>query len=125
MMTLGNMRVNGVRIFNRHLLLVAGWMLMFAGHAVAEEDISSANYVMIGCRNFLSQSPNARLLQGLCAGAVRGIAETDPNVCANGSVADLIRVVVAYVDSKPERLQENFNKLAQQALRQAWPCSKT
>lgn len=116
------MTLRNTNICSTPLLAAVALSTMLAGQAVAEEDISNANYVMIGCRNFLSSTPSALLLQGLCAGAVRGIAQTDPKVCASGSVADSVRIVITYVDSKPERLQENFNKLAQQALREAWPC---
>jgi Rap1a immunity proteins len=34
-----------------------------------------------------------------------------------------VQIVVKYIDARPARLQENFNKLAAEALRQAWPCS--
>jgi hypothetical protein len=33
-----------------------------------------------------------------------------------------IRVVVAYIEARPNRMHENFNFLAIEALRDAWPC---
>ena len=35
-----------------------------------------------------------------------------------------VRVVVAYIDARPERLHERFASLAFQALIAAWPCSR-
>jgi hypothetical protein len=33
-----------------------------------------------------------------------------------------VRVVIKYIDSRPERLHEDFLDLAAEALRTAWPC---
>jgi hypothetical protein len=35
-----------------------------------------------------------------------------------------IRVVVKYIDDRPERQHEDFMALALEALRAAWPCKK-
>jgi Rap1a immunity proteins len=33
-----------------------------------------------------------------------------------------VSVVVQYIDGHPEKIHENFNSLAVEALREAWPC---
>ena len=33
-----------------------------------------------------------------------------------------VRVVVQYIDSRPERMHEDFKKLALEAMKAAWPC---
>jgi hypothetical protein len=45
-----------------------------------------------------------------------------PPIGAN--VGQALRLVVAYVDERPERMQEDFEKLALEALQQAWPCRR-
>src|SRR4051794_16854802 len=34
----------------------------------------------------------------------------------------VVRVVVAYIERRPQRMHENFKELALEALRDAWPC---
>jgi hypothetical protein len=34
----------------------------------------------------------------------------------------LVRVVVAYIDARPERMHESFAVVALEALQAAWPC---
>ena len=34
----------------------------------------------------------------------------------------VIRVIVAYIDKRPERMHEDFALLTLEALKNAWPC---
>jgi Rap1a immunity proteins len=40
------------------------------------------------------------------------------------TVGQAVRVVVAYIDQRPERMHEYFEVLALEALRRAWPCRR-
>jgi hypothetical protein len=96
--------------------------LSFAGEAIG----ASANEVVAACKSVMSTPHNASEAQkqGFCAGAVESIGHVDPGTCPPmGSTLDQwLRVVIRYIDGRPARRQEDFYKLAQEALRDAWPC---
>jgi len=78
-------------------------MLTTTGHA---QQPDSANYVMRGCRPAVERNNHSEiLLQGMCMGAVKAIAELDAGVCSpRGSTSgQAIRVVIAYIDARPAR----------------------
>jgi Rap1a immunity proteins len=54
---------------------------------------------------------------GRCIGFVTAVAFTDLGVClpAHATIDQMMRVVVRYVDARPERAQEAFATLAQEA----------
>ena len=54
----------------------------------------------------------------MSAGHVLGICPPPESTVDQG-----VRLVVQYVDSQPTRLHDNFDALAIEALRKAWPCS--
>lgn len=91
---------------------------------VFAEDLSASSRI-VGCRNYVSSSKDDLLLQGYCAGAVQALVEFAAGACAPKGATNVqgVQIVVKYVDARPARLHENFNKLAAEALRQAWPCS--
>lgn len=99
-------------------------ILIFATVSTAAQDTSSANLIMPGCRNWVKQSDNEYLAQGVCGGAIFAIREIAAGVCApTGSTGgQAVRIVVQYIDSIPARHHENFYRLAAEALRRAWPC---
>jgi hypothetical protein len=108
------------------LMLAAACIAMLSAHANAQNDSTSASKVIGGCheiekRGTSTQSIN---LQGLCAGAIGAIANSDDGRCMpqNVTMGQAVRVVIAYIDSQPARLHESFNKLAAEAIRRAWPC---
>ena len=110
----------------RGLVLVVA--LLVAGTAAAEVDPTSANYVMLGCRQAIIpgnfQNP---MLQDICFGRVAGVwdmAQTAGWVCGPNStiLEQALRIVVQYVDARPARMHERFTTLALEALRAAWPC---
>jgi hypothetical protein len=68
--------------------------------------------------------------QGMCAGSIGtllflGDALPDQyRVCRPpGAVLnDALRIVVSHIEANPERMHENFNGLAMEALSAGWPC---
>ena len=93
-----------------------------------QSDTSSANYVMLGCRQVgadrLGQPEYLR--RGLCIGIIKGIEYADPTICRPRGVTtgQLVRVVVQYIDQQPARHHEDFMALATEALRSTWPCKR-
>ncbi len=86
--------------------------------------VSSANYVAAGCRDFVAHRPVNAYAQGLCAGKVEAVGVFARGIClpAEVTVGQMIRVVTRYIDERPARLHEDFMALAEEAMRQAWPC---
>jgi hypothetical protein len=111
----------------RRLLLGAALALTVTG-ALAAENPNSANFVMPGCRNAVSEQYG--FLEGYCTGIVVGIIGIGgaPGACL--AVPDAVtssqavRVVIVYIDARPARMHEHFTELALEALRAAWPCRK-
>ena len=62
---------------------------------------------------------------GLCMGLVAGVNYVDAKSCApeNATNSQLMHVVLAYIEVRPQRMHEEFMKLVVEALRSAWPCS--
>ena len=120
----------------RHRRLLAATALVaigtgLHGSAMAQSpDVRSANYMLPGCRE-LVQNPGVGdriFFQGLCMGVVGSVAvfgkQGQIGVCVPPGVQpqQSVRVVVAYIDSRPARMHEDFYNLAVEALREAWPC---
>jgi len=98
-------------------------LFLTCGEVFAED--LSANSKIGGCHNYISGSKDDLLLQGYCAGAVQALVEFAAGACAPKGATNIqgVQIVVKYIDARPARLHENFNKLAAEALRQGWPCS--
>ncbi len=120
-------------------ILINGIALIFAmtfgcGTAIAEPDQTSADYIMPGCRDVAaliafsdSESKENVSRMSLCIGIVTGLSYMGPRygIClpAGTTSRQAFRVVVQYIDGQsPERMHENFNSLAVEALRETWPC---
>jgi Rap1a immunity proteins len=110
----------------------------------AAEDTNSAHYILPGCQEFLELKQPHTDRQGFCAGTVAGISyvgkdtrrlrpsypsESDAvtslhclDIPEKVTLLQLVRGVIAYVQARPQRMHENFNDLALEALRTAWPC---
>jgi hypothetical protein len=93
-----------------------------------EADIHSANAVVPGCRFFdgSTTSKNPRFDpfgQGYCVGLLNGL-DYDGVRCRPPEIAwgQLVRVVLKYIDIRPERMHEDFRVLAIEAMKTAWPC---
>ena len=97
--------------------------------------------ILPGCRAFVDRnSREDHLLQGFCIGTVNGIAfvthalqEFPPlnddlrrTMCSNGPATttndQLVRIVIAYIEARPARMTEPFERLAAEAIAAMWPC---
>jgi hypothetical protein len=117
----------------RHVLAICALVALSFCSAVAERldlsatpgspvEMSSANYCIEPLRNM--ENPR----NSFCAGLVESLV-----YLASGSIAcppstgitrtQIHNVVVAYIEQRPARLQENFKDSVLAALGAAWPCS--
>jgi len=72
------------------------------------------------------------MIQGFCVGAVSGVRflaaastkNTQYPICVpeNAPSGQVLSVVVRYLHSHPERLNDNFLWIIMDALREGWPC---
>jgi Rap1a immunity proteins len=118
----------------------AALALTVTGAAAEQQDTTSANTLLPGCRELLDRkSDSGGFLRGFCAGTVteilafggmlhsvsdvfvipRALCIDAPAAVAAGQA---VRVVVAYIDARPARMHERFDRLAIEALRETWPC---
>jgi hypothetical protein len=114
----------------RHAIGIAAALMLLGQHSAAFSQTSdfSANDVMPGCRDTLRNGGDQDLLlMGICIGAVRTLLHFGSALgsCAPAaSVSRTIRVIVYYIDQRPERMNERFETLALEALHQEWPCRR-
>jgi hypothetical protein len=97
--------------------------------------------IMRGCRSLGSDStiddPTDSFLAGICAGTIDALAYEASMLKLSSAPAphaevfcipketkidQQIRVVVKYIEARPERMHERFALLALLALIEAWPC---
>jgi hypothetical protein len=98
-----------------------------------EEDLSSANAIMPGCRSFLEEKPTSggreRFKEQKCLGIILGLVDAadlqqpSPFCVPDGVTSgQMVRVVVSYIDRHPETMPRRFSRLASHALVESWPC---
>ena len=96
---------------------------------VSAEVTDSANFLLPGCKALSREresTPEWRrilclaYIQGLVSGV--GGKETCPPKEVTGD--QVVAVVVKYIEARPERMHEQFGKLALEALEEAWPCKR-
>ena len=114
------------------VLAILVLMVSQISHAGAQRLISGEEMVL-PCKRALSNE-DAEVLQyaqiAFCVGTVAGIVSTAPHLelgsrfCIpyDATRAAAVAVVVRYLETHTERLQEDFFLLVLQALRRAWPC---
>jgi hypothetical protein len=107
---------------------------LFSQDADAESDKRSANYLVPECQKFIALSEGDTFISGLnqgrCVGIIHGISylseylPPDVRSCPpkGATAAQTIRVVLAYIERRPQRMHEDFRELAIEALHEAWPC---
>jgi Ssp1 endopeptidase immunity protein Rap1a len=116
---------------------IAG-LLCVSGGAIAQprtyvDEDTSANSVFLGCKAFAEDRvTNARLvnLAGFCAGVVHALGyagkilppEYQSCVPPTSDARQLARVVVKYIEARPQRMHEDFRDLTMEAFHDAWPC---
>jgi hypothetical protein len=84
----------------------------------------SANQMLSGCKGLLDRNMGVPMFnQGRCIGFIDGlgygIGFCQPDGVTSGQA---VAVVVKYIEARPERMHEDFGKLAIEALSAAWPC---
>ena len=109
-------------------------MIFSCGITIAEPDQTSADYIMHGCRDAASlitftdagESKEDLSRMSLCMGLIIGVSYMGQpyGIClpSGANSQQATRIVVQYIDGQTGRMHENFNSLAIEALREAWPC---
>jgi hypothetical protein len=127
-----------VKILTRHFFLVSAMALSFSlcssSVTAEEENMNNANALLPSCKNLLVDRArggfDAGWGQGLCMGMIvtvgyfaRSLPEhlrsCRPDKVTQGQ---MVRVVISYVEARPERMHEDIRDLAIEAFRHAWPC---
>ena len=91
--------------------------------ASSAEDRLSANYWLPLCKAFIAASASDLMGQGICAGRIEGLGFAScAHIPDSVTRAQAVRVVVRYIETRPQRMHESFLVLADEALRDAWPC---
>jgi hypothetical protein len=118
------------------LLLGAALAFTVTAAGAVEKDTSSANYMMPGCKYVLDPDKGPLILMfeaGVCVGIVAGIAHMlDPrnrgDWCADipegATRQQMVRVVVRFIEARPNLMHLELTLLAPMALADAWPCKK-
>ena len=110
-------------------LLVLSGVMIAALAEIGPASAQSATFRIPGCRSFLNQDNLLRwdFSGGVCSGTVEALMSIEAilGICCppESAVYQGVRVVVQYVTSQPARMNDNFDALAVEALRKAWPCS--
>jgi Rap1a immunity proteins len=87
----------------------------------------TADFYLSGCKDFVAGRSN--FFAGRCVGAVEVLDALNSDTklfCPPDNVDNLqrVRTIVTYIDARPERKNEDFRLLANEALAKAWPCKK-
>jgi hypothetical protein len=112
-----------VTLILRGVVLIAALTLSLQGEASAEQNPYSANYVMPGCRAFMTGGSLNSFKQGWCGGLITGLAQMHRR-CMPSQLTQrqLAHGIVQYVNAHPARMREDFRNLAAEAMQAAWPC---
>jgi hypothetical protein len=110
--------------------MMIGLLIGAVGSAAAQpaDSIVATGPLLMGCRSLVQNDPNGDQMQmGACAGAVRATVDISRSLrraCppVNDVVIDAARVVIMFVDERPERKSEEFGPLALTAIGYRWPC---
>jgi Ssp1 endopeptidase immunity protein Rap1a len=114
----------------RRACLALAALIGVAGSAAAQSagGIIATGSVLAGCRALVENAPTGDMMQvGACAGAVSAVLDVSRSlrrVCPppGGGVLDAARIVIMFVDERPERKADQFGPLALMALGDRWPC---
>jgi len=87
----------------------------------------SANTYLPGCQDFIRGSMT--FFAGRCMGVVEVLnalnLDTKLFCTPEGTnTLQLVRNIVGYLEARPERMNEDFRLLANEALAKTWPCPK-
>jgi hypothetical protein len=110
-------------------LMILGGVTIAVLTEIGPASAQSAMFRLPGCRSYINQDNALRydFSGGVCSGIVEALMSVGAplGICRppESTVDQGVRLVVQYVSRQPARLNENFNALATEALRKAWPCS--
>jgi hypothetical protein len=116
------------------VLILAFVVALLLATPVRAQDVTSGNYLIGSCQITLRviDNPNITLdkyeawRDGYCRGIIEGVGAASPLVCSPQGVtfSQEYRIVTKYLQDHPERLNSHGAELVQEALVQAFPCSK-
>ena len=120
----------------RYVIAVAVAFFVAIASAEAQSpptEDTSANPVFLGCKAFAEdRATNVRLVNmaHYCSGVVHALAyvaevlppEHQSCTPPTSTAQQLARVVVRYIEARPERMHEDFRVLTLEAFHDAWPC---
>lgn len=133
---LHGLELEGKDTMRAFLLGVVGVIFsLFPPSGAAEEPALSGAVLLSYCESALQERTPRSFEAGVCVGVLQTLAYIQPLLDPRYGKAgyclpqDLpseqeVRVVVTYLQSHPERLQEEGRTLALDALHQAFPCKK-
>jgi hypothetical protein len=87
----------------------------------------SADFYLSGCKDFVAGKSN--FFAGRCVGAVEVLDALNSDTklfCPPDNTDNLqrVRTIVSYIEARPDRKNEDFRLLANEAMAKAWPCKK-
>jgi len=90
--------------------------------------VFTADFYLGGCKDFIAGKSN--FFAGRCVGAVEVLDALNSDTklfCPPNNTDNLqrVRIIVSYIDGRPERKNEDFRLLANEAMAKAWPCKKS
>ena len=85
----------------------------------------TAEFYLPGCKDFIAGKSN--FLGGRCVGVIEvldALSQDTKAFCTPETTNNLerMRIIVAYIEARPERMKEDFRLLANEAMAKAWPC---
>ena len=115
-----------IRCWRNTAITIVTCLQLSGGTVQAAEKTYTANDLLQDCKDTLLERTAFRrpFYSGLCMGLVAGANYVDAKSCApeDANNSQLMRVVLAYIEVRPQRMNEEFMKLVLEALRSAWPC---
>src|SRR5262245_51606813 len=119
----------------KYVITVAVAFFVAVGSAAAQQPIEglSANSVLPGCKTFAGDAATSWKMvaaANFCAGIVYGLAGSGEYLtppewqsCAppTSTARQLAKVVIRYIEERPQRMHEDFRILTKEAFHNAWP----
>ncbi|WP_157033880.1 Rap1a/Tai family immunity protein [Belnapia moabensis] len=99
--------------------------LAMSGRAAAQSSISSAAYVLPGCRSFVAgKAMHDVSTQRICVEQVEASLLAGDRICPPRvlTTGQFVRMVTRYIERRPRRKGEPFASLTKEALRTTFPC---
>jgi hypothetical protein len=98
-----------------------------AAGPAATSRMFSADFYLGGCKDFVAGKSN--FFAGRCVGAVEVLDALNADTklfCPPDNTDNLqrVRTIVSYIEARPDRKNEDFRLLANEAMAKAWPCKK-